>query len=101
MAGVAKGQFDLANDNFDVGVATKAGGYRLADNAYAKLLHKLNGHYADMPQDLRSDILAYYQDLSLPIATKSNEGEWTRLQNELGRVQAINRDVSTTGFSSK
>ena len=101
LAGVAKGQFDLANDNFDVGVATKAGGYSLADNAYAKLLHKLNGHYADMPQDLRSDILAYYQDLSLPIATKSNEGEWTRLQNELGRVQAINRDVSTTGFSSK
>jgi hypothetical protein len=101
LASVDKGQLDLVNDNFDVGAATKAGGYSLADNAYAKLLHKLDGHYADMPQDLRSDILAFYQDLSLPIATKSNDGEWTQLQDELGRVQAIDRDVSTTGFSSK
>ena len=41
-------------------LATKAGQYKLADAAYAKLLHKLDGHYAEMPQDLRTDILAFY-----------------------------------------
>jgi hypothetical protein len=88
------GRLDLPNGNFDVGAVTKAGQYTLADAAYAKLLHKLEGHYTDMPQDLRSDILAFYQDLSLPIATKTNPGDWARLQGELDQLEAINRDLS-------
>src|SRR5579864_8801909 len=80
-------QLKLANDNIDVGVTTKAGKYKLTDAAYAKLVHKLDGHYTDMPQDLRSDILAFYGDLSLPIATKTNEGDWTRLQEELSHLE--------------
>ena len=84
----------LPNDNFDVGAATKAGEYKLADAAYAKLLNKLEGHYADLQQDLRSEILAFYRDLSLPIATKANEGDWARLQGELSHLEAINRDLS-------
>ena len=66
----------------------------VTDAAYAKLLHKLEGHYADLPQDLRTNILAFYQDLSLPIATKAHEGDWARLQEELGYLDAINRDLS-------
>ena len=84
----------LPNDNFDIGEATKAGQYTLTDAAYAKLLHKLDGHYTDMPQDLRSNILGFYQDLSLPIATKTNEGDWVRLQNELNHLEGVNRDLS-------
>jgi hypothetical protein len=95
LAGVGTGQLKLPNDNFDVGAATKAGQYTLADAAYAKLLHKLESHYADMPQDLRSNILAFYQDLSLPIATKTNESEWARLQAELEHLGRIDRDFST------
>ena len=86
--------FNLPNDNIDVGEGTKAGKYKLTDAAYAKLLHKLDGHYVDMPQDLRSDILAFYQDLSLPIATKTNESDWARLQEELIHLGAINRDLA-------
>jgi hypothetical protein len=91
---VNDGRLDLPNDNIDVGAVTKAGGYTLADDAYAKLLHKLDGHFADMPQDLRSDILAFYQDLRLPIATKANAGDWARLQEELSHLEAINGDLS-------
>jgi hypothetical protein len=47
-----------------------------------------------MPQDLRRDILAFYQDLSLPIATKTNESEWARLQEELNHLEAINHDLA-------
>jgi hypothetical protein len=94
LAAVGRDRLNLPNDNFDVGEATVAGKYTLTDAAYAKLLHKLEGHYADLPQDLRSNILAFYQDLSLPIATKAHEGDWARLQEELGYLDAINRDLS-------
>jgi hypothetical protein len=58
------------------------------------LLHKLDSHQADMPSDLRSDILVFYQDLSLPIATKTNESDWARLQEELMRLAAVDQDLS-------
>jgi hypothetical protein len=96
LADVGSGRLRLPNDNFDVGAATKPGEYKLADAAYAKLLNKLEGHYAQMPQDLRSEILAFYQDLSLPIATKASEGDWARLQGEVSHLEAINRDLSAT-----
>jgi hypothetical protein len=94
LADVGGGRLNLPNDNFDLGEATKAGRYKLTDAAYAKLLHKLEGHYAEIPQELRSDILAFYQDLSLPIATKANVGDWTKLQEELKNLGAINRELA-------
>jgi len=94
LAGAGSGRLNLPNDNLDMGEATKACQYRMADAAYAKLVHKLEGHYTDMPQDLRSDILAFYLDLSLPIATKTNENEWARLQEELNRLTAVDRDLA-------
>jgi hypothetical protein len=93
LAEIGSGRLDVPNDNFDVGAATRAGEYKLADAAYAKLLHKLEGRYADLPQDLRSDILAFYGDLSLPIATKADEGDWTRLQGEIAHLAAVDRDM--------
>jgi hypothetical protein len=80
-----------------VGEVTNAGTYKLTDGAYAKLLHKLEGHYIDMPQDLRSDILAFYGDLSLPIATKANADDWARLQAELIHLESIDRDLAGVG----
>jgi hypothetical protein len=96
LADVGSRRLRLPNDNFDVGAATKPGEYKLADAAYAKLLNKLDGHYADLPQDLRSELLAFYRDLSLPITTKANPGDWARLQEELSHLEAINRDLSAT-----
>ncbi len=94
LAAAGAGSLELPNDNFDVGEATKAGQYTLMDAAYAKLLHKLDGHYTEIPPDLRSDILAFYADLSLPIDTKSHESEWARLQLELAHMSAIERDLA-------
>jgi len=88
-----RGRMSLPNDNFDVGNATKAGSYSLTDGAYAKLLHKLDGHYKELPQELRANILAFYEDLGLPIFTKKNEGDWSRLQDQLKRLEAINREL--------
>ena len=97
LAGVGRKSFQLPNDNFDMGEGTTAGQYRLTDAAYAKLLHKLSGHYVEMPQGLRSDILRFYRDLSLPIATKSDRGDWDQLQEELAYLGAVDRDVRAVG----
>jgi hypothetical protein len=34
-----------------------------------------------------------YQDLGLPISTKKDEGDWTRLTDELDRLRAAHREV--------
>jgi hypothetical protein len=91
---VRSDRLELPNTNFDVGDPTVAGKYTLADAAYAKLLHKLNGHYAVMPTDLRVNILAYYNDLSAPISTRTNEGDWDRLVSELSQLNAVSLDLA-------
>jgi hypothetical protein len=97
LAGVDTGRLSMPNYNLDVGEATKAGNYSLADDAYAKLVHKLDGQQTDMPQDLRVDILAFYQDLSLPIATKARASDWNRLQEELRRLAPPAPDLAAAG----
>src|ERR1039458_4054948 len=77
------GRLKLPNDNLDVGVFTAPGKYKLADSAYSQLLHKSQGHYPEMPQELRSDILAFYHDLNAPISTKTSARDWAE---EIGRA---------------
>ena len=83
----------LPNDNLDVGAFTAAGKYRLTDGAYSQLLHKLQGHYTEMPQELRSDILAFYHDLDVPFSTKTNASAWANVLKELDRLQAVDVDL--------
>jgi hypothetical protein len=87
----------LPNENFDVGEITAAGGYRLGDRAYAQLLGKLDGHYGDMPPELRVDILAFYGDLSAPVSTKSDSAEWARVIKELDQLKAAGVGMANTG----
>jgi Zinc dependent phospholipase C len=82
-------RLELPNQNFDVGEPTGAGTYKLSDDAYAHLLDKLQGHYTEMPPDLRVDILAFYGDLSDPISTKTDAGQWAKVIKELGELKAV------------
>ena len=79
----------LPNENIDVGEITSAGGYRLSDRAYAQLLDKLEGHFADVPPELRLDILAFYGDLSAPVSTKSDTVEWAKVIKELDELKVV------------
>ena len=87
------GHLKLPNDNLDVGTSTAAGKYTLTDGAYSQLLHKLQGHYTELPQELRSDILAFYRDLGAPISTKTNDNDWARLLKELDHLQSVDTDL--------
>ena len=80
------GTLTLANENFDVGEPTQPGRYRLADEAYAKLVDKLK----DKPisPELRANILGYYSNLDAPFATKRDRKAWAKLLAELDQLKA-------------
>jgi hypothetical protein len=53
----------------------------------------LGGHYTELPQELRSDILAFYRDLGVPISTKTSDNDWARLLKELDQLQSVDADL--------
>ena len=74
----------LANRDLDTGSPVRPGGYRLADETYAKLLHLLtvDPHHT-VPPGLKTDILNYYADPKAPLYTKKNPKQWAQVQSEL------------------
>jgi hypothetical protein len=87
------GDLRLSNDNLDVGTFTGTGKYKLTDATYSQLLHKLQGHYTEIPPQLRSDILAFYHNLDLPNTIKANASDWARVLKELDQLQSVDRDL--------
>jgi len=89
----ADGSLRLPNDNLDVGTLTAAGKYTLTDAAYSRLLHKLRGRYTQKPQELRSDILAFYHDIGTPTSTRASDSDWAVVLQELDRLQSVDVDL--------
>jgi hypothetical protein len=74
----SRNRLSLDNRNFDTGRVVKAGDYRLADEAYARLLDKLaDGGFKKVPRALRGDILAFY---ATPVPSGSTKRERKHLQ---------------------
>jgi hypothetical protein len=80
----------LPNRDLDTGTLVRAGAYRLTDETYAKLLHRL---VADpnhtVPPGLKADILNYYVDPAAPIYTKKKPAQWAQVQSELKTLQTM------------
>jgi hypothetical protein len=89
------GTLTLPNENFDVGEPTQPGRYRLADDAYAKLVDKLKGK--EISPELRANILAFYSNLDAPYATKRNRKAWAKLLAELETLKAQGRVSQNSG----
>jgi zinc dependent phospholipase C len=89
LAKAGTGRLDLANKDFDTGEPTRAGEYKLADETYSKLLLKLSDRdFESVTPELRQNILAFYGDLNLPIATKQDNKEWRKTLSALDRLKA-------------
>jgi hypothetical protein len=74
----------LTNRDLDTGYPVQPSGYRLTDDTYATLLHRLALTPAvPVPPGIKDDILAYYTNLDLPFATKKNPAEWAIVQQDL------------------
>jgi hypothetical protein len=73
-----------ADVNLDIGEPTSVGMYKLADEAYAKLVHKwAERDFAGVPPELRDNILAFYKGQAVPVSSKENPKLWAKLQQEL------------------
>lgn len=78
----------LENTNFDVGVITQAGDYKLQDQTYAYWLDELAKHnFTDVTPAVRTEILNYYGDLDAPIDTKKNPKDWQKVLTQLGDLK--------------
>lgn len=80
----------LRNRDLDTGKPVRPAGYRLTDQTYAQLLHKLAlAPHQPVPPGVRTDILAYYADLSLPFATKQQPLAWQTVLDDLVTLRAM------------
>ena len=85
----AAGHLELINNNFDTGVITGPGKYRMNDDAYAKLLGKLaEQKFAEASPAVREEILHFYSDPDAPYATKRNAKAWAKVQAQLEQLKA-------------
>jgi len=78
----------LPNCDLDSGNLTKAAEYTLTDDSYAKLLAQLSERKFDQTSpELRANILSFYGDLSAPIETKRNQGDWQSVLTSLDQLR--------------
>jgi hypothetical protein len=61
-------QLGFRNENFDIGRPTRRGDYRMADEAYDKLLERFRDNPDQMSNALRADILRFYGDSGEPVS---------------------------------
>jgi hypothetical protein len=87
---VRVGTLELRNADFDTGASPHFGEYRLADETYATLVHRLKeAGFARLPAAVRENILQYYANPSSPSewATRKRT-DWRRLQQELALLKS-------------
>ena len=93
LANVEAGGPEPPNENFDLGEPSRAGKYKGADEAYAKLVGKLaERQFAGMSTELRENILVFYRDANPPVSArftaKETDGR-AKLLEQLDRLNAI------------
>jgi hypothetical protein len=78
------------NRDLDTGLVVKPGGYRLTDETYAALLHRLTRDPSQpIPPGIKKDVQAYYSDPNAPISTKQHHRAWAQVQSELVTLAAM------------
>lgn len=79
-----------ADVNLDLGRPTAAGVYKIADDAYAKLIDELDKHdFVGMPRELRENILNFYMDGTAPLSARNDEKDKLKLERQLGRLREV------------
>ncbi len=80
----------LENRDLDTGSMTQPGGYKLTDETYATLLHRLAGEpHSPIPAGVKADVLGFYADPNAPIYGKMYPDRWERIQADLLVLETI------------
>jgi len=86
---VSTNSLQISNSDLDTGEDTRAAEYSLTDDTYAKLVERLaKRNFNLMTPALRDNILRFYSDLSIPIATKNDKSRWQDLLVALNQLKA-------------
>ncbi len=88
VAAASRGRLQIENRNFDTGRPVRAGDYRLVDNTYAQLVHRLVTKKAGSPAMI-ADIKAFYGNGAAPVETRKHKGDWSRLLRELSELRTV------------
>ncbi len=92
------GRLQLEDKNYDVGVITAAGVYRLEDNVQAYWLDALaKKNFATVTPEISEELLDYYKDPNAPIETKKDIKAWQRVTAELDALKSAREGVTATG----
>lgn len=92
-SGHSSGRLQLENTNFDVGVITKAGDYKLQDQVYAYWLNQLaRNNFDGVSAAAARNIENYYRDLNAPIDTKKHPKDWQRVLVQLDELKAADTE---------
>jgi ribosomal protein S17 len=85
---VENGDFKIPNRNLDTGALTRAGQYRLADQASDDLLQRLAKHnFAHLTPDLKSSLLAYFASGSARDGLKKHK--WKEIEKDLAKPKEL------------
>ena len=80
----------LENRDLDTGAITKAGSYKLTDQTYAELLHRLvSSPGGIISSDVKADVEGFYADPNALVATKTDADKWARIQADLVVLKAM------------
>jgi hypothetical protein len=91
----------LINRDLDTGRPVKPAGYRLTDDTYATLLHRLTQTPTQsIPPGIKDDILAYYANPDLPFATKRSDQLWAATQHDLSVLKTMPTSAAPEPFTS-
>lgn len=94
LAAAGQGHLNLTNYNLDTGKVTYAGEYRLADQAYARLVDKLAEHqFANLTPELQKDIVTYFSR-----ANSAKLSEKTRRELEELKAKQITTQADDSYF---
>lgn len=86
--GASRNRLALENRNFDTGRPVRAGDYRLADEAYARLLDKLaEREFKGVTAALRADILAFYANPGAPMSARSEKKQMRKILQNLDELR--------------
>lgn len=86
---VREGTVQLRNTDFDTGKPARHGEYRLADDTYAELVHRLSSskNSASAPDGIRQNVLAFYGPQPSPApGNKKDRKHWRDIERDLERV---------------
>ena len=84
----------LNNINFDTGLDTTPGEYKLTDKTYAELLSKLkNRQFDSVTVSLQQNILSFFTRYKPSTTTKRAKKEWQKTEQSLSQLKTIQPDV--------